>query len=233
MGMTRVKLGAAAGLVMLLAACGGTDGSEQQGAGATEPVQQTQTQAPTSEEPSTEEETSEEPTAEEGTSEEPTTEEPEPTRDGPDTYQVGELIERPTANLIVNVLEERDAIPASSSFHYTSGQIERGEGERLWYVDITWTNNLPEAVGKECHGPYAMQLRAFDLQGREMLMAEQPGMIEGQECSTGLMQGQTGRWQSAFHGLDQEFGWLVFEDYNGEPAAVVLDPDLELSYNER
>lgn len=232
MGTTRVKLGAAAGLVALLAACGGAEGPEQAGAGATEPVQQTR--APTSEEPSTEEKTSEEPTTEEATSEEPTTEEePEPTRDGPDTYQVGELIERPTADLIVNVLEERDAIPASSSFHYTSGQIEPGEEERLWYVDITWTNNLPEAVGKECHGPYAMQLRAFDLQGREMLMAEQPGMIEGQECSTGLLQGQTGRWQSAFHGLDEEFGWLVFEDYNGEPAVVVLDPDLELSYNKR
>ena len=88
-------------------------------------------------------------------------------------------------------------------------------------------------MAKECHGPYSMRLSAFDLQGREMLMADQPGMIEGQECSTGLMQGQTGTWLSAFHSLDEEFGWLVFEDYNGEPAAVVLDPDLELSYNER
>lgn len=216
--------GTAGVLAVLLAGCG--EGSEAPVAEA--PAQVQETQAPTSEEPTTEE-----PTTEEPATEEPTTEEPEPTRDGPDTYQVGDLIERPTADLVVNVLEERDFIPASSTFHYESGKIEPKEGERLWYVDITWTNNLPEAVSKECHGPYAMQLRAYDLEGREMLMADQPGMIEGQECSTGLLQGQTGTWLSAFHGLNADFGWLVFEDYNGEPAAVVLDPDLELYFNER
>lgn len=78
-----------------------------------------------------------------------------------------------------------------------------------------------------------MQLSAYDLQGREMLRAEQPGMIEGQECSTGLLQGQTGRRQSAFHSLDEEFGWLAFDDYNGAPAAVVLKPNLQLTYNRR
>ena len=64
-----------------------------------------------------------------------------------------------------------------------------------------------------------------------MLKVDQPGYIEGQNCSTGLMQGQTGRWQTAFRGLDEEFGWLVFDDYNGEEAIVVLDPDLELYYD--
>lgn len=150
----------------------------------------------------------------------------EPVRDGPELHRVGDLIERPTADLIIETLEERDVIATDHEADY-----EPREGERLWYVDITWTNNLPEVVSKECHGPYAMELHAFDLQGREMMMVEQPGYIEGQECGTGLMQGQTGRWQSAFHGLDEEFGWLVFDDFNGEEAVVVLDPDLELYYD--
>lgn len=151
---------------------------------------------------------------------------PEPEPDLIETHQVGESITRPTADLIVETLEERDTIAASYDEDFTAA-----EGERLWYVDITWTNNLPEAVAKECHGPYAMDLRAYDLQGREMLKVDQPGYIEGQNCSTGLMQGQAGRWQTAFRGLDEEFGWLVFDDYNGEEAIVVLDPDLELYYD--
>lgn len=151
----------------------------------------------------------------------------EPVRDGPEVHQVGDLIERPTADVVVEVLEERDVIEVS---HSREPDYVPRDGERLWYVDITWTNNLPEVVSKECHGPYSMRLHAYDLQGREMMMVEQPGFITGQECSTGLMQGQTGRWQSAFHSLDEEFGWLVFDDYNGEEAVVVLDPELELYY---
>lgn len=149
--------------------------------------------------------------------------EPEPEPEALEVHQIGEKIESPTADLVVEVVEQRDSIPTSFD-----GPIEPNSGERLWYIDITWTNNLEQAVGKECHGPYEMRLHAFDLEGREMLMTDQPGMIEGQECTIGLMQGQTGRWQSAFHGLDEDFGWLVFDDYNGEPVLVVQDPDLEL-----
>ncbi|MFC4555883.1 hypothetical protein [Georgenia faecalis] len=138
---------------------------------------------------------------------------------------MGELIRRPSADIVVNVLERRDSIAADYQEPFTAG-----EGERLWYVDITWTNNLAEAVEKECHGPYSMDLRAFDLQGREMLMVDQPGYISGQNCTTGLMQGQSGTWLTAFRGLDEEFGWLLFEDYNGEPALVTLDPSLELRF---
>jgi len=158
---------------------------------------------------------------------EPTTERPAPTREEVPTFQIGEEISRPTANLVVNVLEERDVIQTGSySDDYTPN-----DGERLWYVDITWTNNLPEAVEKECHGPYSMNLQAFDVQGREMLMVDQPGYIEGQECSTGLMQGQTGTWLSAFRGLDDDLGWLVFDDYNGEEAVVTMDPNMKLYYD--
>ncbi|WP_434080512.1 hypothetical protein [Sanguibacter sp. Z1732] len=154
--------------------------------------------------------------------------EPEPgqARTGPELHQVGDLIERPTADLLVEVLEERDVIETDFDADYVAN-----EGERLWYVDITWTNNLSEVIEHACHGPYSMQLHAFDLEGREMLIVDQPGYIAGQDCSGGLMQGQTGRWQSAFHSLDEEFGWLLFDDYNGEIAVVTLDPDLELYFD--
>lgn len=148
---------------------------------------------------------------------------PTPTRETVETHQIGDLIESPTANITVNAIEQRDSISGPD------GPVRPDEGERLWYVDITWTNNLPEAVSKECHGPYSMDLQAFDIQGREMLMTDQPGFIEGQECSTGLMQGQTGTWLTAFHGLDADFGWLAFDDYNGEPIFVVRDPSVTLS----
>lgn len=148
---------------------------------------------------------------------------PTPTSETVDTHQIGELIESPTANITVNAIEQRESIMGPE------GPVSPGAGERLWYVDITWTNNLPEAVSKECHGPNAMDLQAFDIQGREMLMTDQPGFIEGQECSTGLMQGQTGTWLTAFHGLDADFGWLAFDDYNGDPIFVVRDPSVTLS----
>lgn len=144
---------------------------------------------------------------------------------GPDTFQIGETVDLPSATIVVETIERRDEIAASYEAPFTPNP-----GERLWFVRMRWINDLPEAVGKECHGPYSMDLRAFDIDGREMLMVDQPGYIEGQECSTGLMQGQEGVWMSAFRSLDAEFGWLAFEDYNGGVAAVVADPNVKLSF---
>lgn len=145
--------------------------------------------------------------------------------EGPDTFQIGDTVDLPSATIVVETIERRDEIAASYEAPFTPNP-----GERLWFVRMRWINDLPEAVGKECHGPYSMDLRAFDIDGREMLMVDQPGYIEGQECSTGLMQGQEGVWMSAFRSLDAEFGWLAFEDYNGGMAAVVADPNIELSF---
>lgn len=157
---------------------------------------------------------------------ETTTPVPEPEPEYLETSGVGDLVELPSADFTVRVLEDRDMVP--SSFPESTPNFEPGDGERLWFLDIEWTNNSKEAVKKECHGPYAFDLRVYDVDGVEMIMVDQPGYIEGQECSSGLRQGETGTWYSAFYGGEAEFGWAVFTDYAGGEAIVTLDPSLEL-----
>ncbi|VDG77229.1 Uncharacterised protein [Actinobaculum suis] len=89
-------------------------------------------------------------------------------------------------------------------------------------------HNRNEAVTKECFGPDTFYLRVYDINGVEILRAENTGSIEGNNCRTGLMKGETGTWRTAFNGPDSEFGWAVFEDYEGEESIVTLDPNLEL-----
>lgn len=159
-------------------------------------------------------------------SETPTAPAPEPEPEVLETSAVGELVQLPSADFTVRTIEERDMIP--SEFPDFEPNFEPEEGERLWYFDIEWTNNTPDAVSKECHGPDMFDLRAYDIDGVEMLMVDQPGMIEGQECSSGLRQGETGTWYTAFYGGEAEFGWAEFTDYAGDEAIVTLDPTLEL-----
>lgn len=155
--------------------------------------------------------------------------EPEPEPDLLDTSGVGDLVQLPSANFTVRKIEDRDMIPSSYPSH--TPNFEPGEGERLWFLDIEWTNNTKDAVKKECHGPYSFDLRVYDVDGVEMLMVDQPGRIEGQECSSGLRQDETGTWYTAFYGSEAEFGWAVFTDYAGGEAIVTLDPSLELVRN--
>lgn len=147
-----------------------------------------------------------------------------------DTHAIGETVHLPSADFTVRTIEERESI--TSSFPSSTPNFEAGDDERLWYLDIEWTNNSKEAVEKECHGPYSFDLKVYDVQGVEMLEVDQPGMIEGQNCSSGLRQGQAGTWLSAFYGGEAEFGWAVFIDYEGGDAFVALDPDLELVRDE-
>ena len=152
---------------------------------------------------------------------------PEPTEQMVDTYTVGEEIVLPSATFTVVTIEQRDMI--NSAFPDYEPSFVPPEGQRLWYFDIMWTITTSETVDKECHGPYQFNLAAYDINGNEMKMVDQPGFIEGQNCSTGLMNGETGRWQSAFYSLDAEFGYAVFTDYAGGEAYVVKDPSLTLT----
>ncbi|WP_270407818.1 hypothetical protein [Brachybacterium paraconglomeratum] len=161
--------------------------------------------------------------ASQGVTEDTATESASPTEEPVETSAVGEAVQLPSADFTVRGIEERDMIPSSFP-DYTPG-----EGERLWFLDIEWTNNTLDAVAKECHGPDMFDLRVYDLDGAEMLMVDQPGMIEGQECSSGLRQGETGTWYTAFYGGTSDFGWAIFTDYAGEEAVVTLDPTLELT----
>jgi len=144
-----------------------------------------------------------------------------------DTYLPGEEIVLPSATFTVNTIEQRDMI--SSSHPDFEPDFVPAEGQRLWYFDITWTNTTSETVDKECRGPYMFDLTAYDVNGNEMEMVDQPGFIEGQNCSTGLVNGETGRWQSAFYSLDADFGYAVFVDYTGGEAYVVTDPAITLT----
>lgn len=155
--------------------------------------------------------------------------EPEPEPEILTTSSVGDLVRLPSADFTVRTIEDRDMIPSSYPNH--TPNFEPGEDERLWFFDIEWTNNTKEAVKKECHGPYAFDLRVYDVDGAEMLMVDQPGYIEGQECSSGLRQGETGTWYTAFYGSEADFGWAVFTDHAGGEAIVTLDPSLELVRN--
>ena len=144
-----------------------------------------------------------------------------------DTYLLGEEIVLPSATFTVNTIEQRDMIPSSNPDF--EPDFVPAEGQRLWYFDITWTNTTNETVDKECHGPYMFDLTAYDINGNEMEMVDQPGFIDGQNCSTALMNGETGRWQSAFYSLDADFGYAVFTDYAGGEAYVVTDPAITLT----
>lgn len=157
------------------------------------------------------------------------TPDPEPEPEILETSGIGDLIQLPSADFTVRTIEDRDMIP--SSYPSRIPNFEPDEDERLWFLDIEWTNNTKEAVKKECHGPYAFDLRVYDVDGAEMLMVDQPGQIEGQECSSGLRQDETGTWYTAFYGSEADFGWAVFTDYAGGEAIVTLDPSLELVRN--
>ncbi|MDU0865399.1 hypothetical protein [Actinomyces urogenitalis] len=152
---------------------------------------------------------------------------PTPEPETLDTHTIGESITLPSATFTVKTIEQRDMIPSSSPDWEPNFTPEAGQ--RLWYFDIEWTNTTDEVVSKECHGPDMFDLTAYDINGAEMEMVDQPGFIEGQNCSTGLMKGETGRWQTAFRSLDADFGWAIFRDYAGEEAIVVLDPSLQLT----
>lgn len=152
---------------------------------------------------------------------------PTPSVTAVDTVPVGQAITLPSATFTVQSIEQVDKI--ESSHPDFTPDFTPDPGGRLWLFDIDWTNTSSGAVAKECHGPDMFELHAYDITGTEMLMVDQPGMIEGQECSSGLTKGQTGKWYTAFRGADMDFGWAVFTDYAGGDAVVVLDPALELT----
>lgn len=152
---------------------------------------------------------------------------PEPEPDLLPVSSVGDTLELSSATIVVNILEQRDVV--ESAFPDFTPNFVPANGERLWYFDMTWTNNLSEAVSKECHGPNAVSLDVFDRDGNQMLMVDQPGHIVGQNCSTGLLTGQSGTWLTAFRGLDADFGWAVFSDRAGGEVIVTLDPGIQLA----
>lgn len=142
------------------------------------------------------------------------------------THPVGEKVHTPSADFIVHTIEQRD----STDTDY-GNLITAPEGQRLWYLDIEWTNNSPN-VQHSCIGPDAYQLRVFDIDGVEMKHPDGARLLKNTDCKD-LLQGETGRWQAAFIGKDKHFGWAKFEDYGGHGfALVVLDSNLKLTQSD-
>lgn len=140
-----------------------------------------------------------------------------------ETHNVGDVIKSPSTDITVKKIESRKSIQVD----YGPILTEK-PGKILWLLEIKWKNNLNEAADSACFGPHDVYLRVYDINGVEMLEDDDSVHISGNDCSTGLMKGETGTWRTAFHGKKEDFGWVVFDDFNGEASYVTLDPDLEL-----
>ena len=144
---------------------------------------------------------------------------------------IGEPFELPgVAEFVINSAERVDEIPSSSP-RYTPNLTPQ-EGGTLFLLTMNWTNLSNEVVGKVCWGPYSSNLKVFDTQGRELMLSDDSGFIPGNECSSGLMNGQSGDWYQAFYGLsDSELGYAVFTSYvDGEQYPVILNPSVSLKW---
>lgn len=163
---------------------------------------------------------------------EPEPEEPEPEPEGEEVEGVplGEAMEFPSASVTINSAERRDSITSDTG----SITITPGDRESLWVLSMEWTNLSEEAVSKVCHGPYTVEVEVYDTQDRQLLRNDESGHIPGNECSDGLLTGQSGKWFLAYTGLeDAEIGYIaVAEGYDERPQVVILDDSVSLSWND-
>lgn len=142
--------------------------------------------------------------------------------------ELGEAMKFPSAVITLNAVEQVDSITSDTG----TATLRPDDGESLWLLSMEWTNTSSEAVSKVCHGPYAVQMEVYDTQDRQMLRDDESGFIPGNECSEGLLTGQSGEWFSAYLGLDDaDIGYVAF--YEGDtPEVVILDDSVELTYTE-
>ena len=121
------------------------------------------------------------------------------------------------AEIVVNAAERRDQVESELP-DYTP-HLQPRNGGTLWLLSMNWTNLTNEAVSKVCWGPNSAGLQVFDTKDREMLMRDDSGSIVGNDCTNGLMTGQSGDWYQAFDGLpDSVIGYAVFT----EPVPVTI-----------
>lgn len=177
------------------------------------------TETPAVEEATVSTEPSAEPTVDPTPTSEP---EPEPSR----VHKIGDTVEFESATIVVDAVEQQDTIQGE----FGTNLDPKGDGS-LWLLSMNWTNLSKEAVSKVCWGPYTVELRVFDTENREMLLDDDSGFIPGNECSDGLMTGQSGDWFQAFQGLNgAELGYITLQEgYGDEPAVVLVDESLVLT----
>lgn len=143
------------------------------------------------------------------------------------TTAIGEAVTFDDATIIVQVAETVTEIPTES---YTDN-LYPTEGESLHLITMEWTNLSNEAVSKKCFGPYTVDMRVYDNQNREMLLSNDSGHIVGNDCSNGLLTGQSGPWIVAYQGLEgAELGYITFQrGYTDMPKIVLVDENLTMT----
>lgn len=143
------------------------------------------------------------------------------------THAIGDPITFTTAKITVTAAEATEEIARDYD-----GPIVPAEGESLHLITMEWTNLDNQAVEKKCWGPYTIDMRVYDTQDREMLLNNDSGGIVGNDCSNGLLTGQTGPWLAAYQGLEgATIGYITFEEgWGSNPEVVLVDETLTLTY---
>jgi hypothetical protein len=139
---------------------------------------------------------------------------------------MGEVLEMENTDFTVVSAKESGPIKGE----YGADGPRAGEDGTLFLLEIEYTNKAKEAISKECWGPHWVEITVFDTQDREMLESNDSGHIPGNNCSTGILSGQSGHRYVAFEGpKDAEIGYAVFDDYTSqESMPIILNPDLTL-----
>lgn len=130
--------------------------------------------------------------------------------------ELGETADMPTAAITVNSVEQ---VPEIVSEY--GDVIRPGEGESLWLISMEWTNLDSQAVSKVCWGPYTVSMEVLDSEQRSLLQSDESGSIPGNDCSNGLLTGQSGEWYQAYIGLEGASVDLVgFYEWDPDDAFV-------------
>lgn len=152
---------------------------------------------------------------------------PSPTPTTVEAPGIGEVLEMENTDFTVVSAETSGPIQGQ----YGGEGPRAGEDGTLFLLEIKYTNKSDKAISKECWGPHWVEITVFDTQDREMLESNDSGQIPGNNCSSGVVSGQSGHRYVAYEGpKDAEIGYAVFDDYTSyESMPIILNPDITLS----
>lgn len=136
-----------------------------------------------------------------------------------DAAKLGEPVSLPDADITVQNVEQVDQIQGDYDTN-----IDPQDGGTLFKITMEWTNQSKAAVSKKCWGPDTVTMGVYDTEDREMLLDNNSGFIPGNDCTNGLMTGQTGPWLAAYQGLaGAEVGYILFQQGTTTEAVIVKD----------
>ena len=160
---------------------------------------------------------------------------PESEDDGqyPPHYALDTQFPLPNLEMKVLAIVEKDHIQATPTD--TGPDLQPGPGQRLWIVEIEWTNTTGAEVNAVCHAPENLDFEAYDWHGNQMIPLEDQSYLNGNDCSTTVAPGAKDTFRKAFTSNGSDFGWLLFEAFDnpdrkdGREAVVVANPNVEVT----